>query len=356
MLKIPAADQFGGKSDIPANDHAGATGSTAMKNTAASAAISSANRPRAQFRRRSAPFKSGEEAWARRIQSGQADQNDDQRHRRPARRACRSNISATGPTASPRASCRPASRRGRRASSATSSSRPGTGPTRRHYLHDLISHRQAQSDGQRLWPIFGSPEYSTDNFPILDPKTDTAYVFHAPVRDPDMPESLGPGHAAHGEADRALGLLGRPSRSGTRTVNNHNSMFDEQGQAVARRQRSAAGTDPAFCKKGSDLRPPRLFPLDAKRPPAGDARSEDDEIHLHRHLLHARIICNSASTRTIRCGLERRRRRRRRLARHQDVRSRPATRRSRRAGRALVLDTNGNGKRDDVPYGAQPAA
>ena len=55
---------------------------------------------------------------------------DDQSARRLSRRCAVSNISATGPTASPRASCRTASRRGRKASSATSSSRPGTGATR----------------------------------------------------------------------------------------------------------------------------------------------------------------------------------------------------------------------------------
>ena len=41
--------------------------------------------------------------------------------------ACRSSTSATGPTGSPRASCRLPSRRGRRASSATSSSPRGSG-------------------------------------------------------------------------------------------------------------------------------------------------------------------------------------------------------------------------------------
>ena len=40
------------------------------------------------------------------------------------------------------------------------------------------------------------PSIRTDDLPILDPKTNNATFFHAPVRDPDMPESLGPGHAA----------------------------------------------------------------------------------------------------------------------------------------------------------------
>jgi hypothetical protein len=64
------------------------------------------------------------------------------------------------------------------------------------YLHDLISADRRtptiSGDG-KLW---GSPEYSTDELPILDPKTHTVTYFRAPVRDPDMKLSLGPGHAA----------------------------------------------------------------------------------------------------------------------------------------------------------------
>ena len=55
---------------------------------------------------------------------------DDQSARRVSRRRAVSSISATGPIASPRASCRTPSRRGRKGSSATWSSPPGTGATR----------------------------------------------------------------------------------------------------------------------------------------------------------------------------------------------------------------------------------
>ena len=58
-------------------------------------------------------------------------------------------------------------------------------------------------------PIYGSPEYATDDIPILDPKTNTVTAFKAPVRDPNMPESLGPGHAAMLTPLAAVGLLGQ---------------------------------------------------------------------------------------------------------------------------------------------------
>jgi hypothetical protein len=45
------------------------------------------------------------------------------------------------------------------------------------------------------FPPPGSPELSTDNLPIVDPVKNTATTFHAPVRDKDMPYSLGPGYA-----------------------------------------------------------------------------------------------------------------------------------------------------------------
>ena len=45
-------------------------------------------------------------------------------------------------------------------------------------------------------PLYGSPEYSSDIMPILDPAENKATTFRMPVRDAQMPLSLGPGHAA----------------------------------------------------------------------------------------------------------------------------------------------------------------
>ncbi len=52
--------------------------------------------------------------------------------------------------------------------------------------------------------------------------------------------------------------------------------------------------------------------------------------------------------------VERRRRRRGRLAQHQEVRWRPATRKASQGWTALVVDTNGNGKRDDYTEPGKP--
>ena len=83
------------------------------------------------------------------------------------------------------------------------------------YMHDLISSDRRNPTVNANGLLYGSPEYSTDNSPILDPKTNTVSFFKMPVADPAMPVSLGPGHAGAVEADGAVGLLGRSQSCGT---------------------------------------------------------------------------------------------------------------------------------------------
>ena len=66
----------------------------------------------------------------------------------------------------------------------------------KHYLHDLIASDRRHPTVNAHGPLYGSPEYSTDLMPILDPRTSKVKTFKMPVRDADMPEALGPGHAA----------------------------------------------------------------------------------------------------------------------------------------------------------------
>src|SRR5207302_11214503 len=67
--------------------------------------------------------------------------------------------------------------------------------TEKHYLHDLIASDRRDPTVNAYGPLYASPEYSTRNQPILDPKTKKAGAFKMPVADAEMPESLGPGHA-----------------------------------------------------------------------------------------------------------------------------------------------------------------
>ena len=118
MLKIPDKDQFGGKSDIPENVTQ-VDWLTAIKNQACVGCHQLGQLRRGPSRRRSERSRAAKTPGCgassrvrrRRLWSTRSPANS---------AACRSNISATGPTASPRANCRSPSRRGRKASSAIS--------------------------------------------------------------------------------------------------------------------------------------------------------------------------------------------------------------------------------------------
>jgi len=128
------------------------------------------------------------------------------------------------------------------------------------YLHDLISSDRRHPTVNAYGPLFGSPEYSTDNMPILDPKTNKVSFFKMPVRDVDMPLSLGPGHAAALKPMQPSAYWGEQQLWDTR-ANNHNSMLDNSGKvwlAAAIR----GGDNPAFCKKGSDHPSAKVFPIE----------------------------------------------------------------------------------------------
>jgi len=132
--------------------------------------------------------------------------------------------------------------------------------TDKHYLHDLIASDRRYPTVNAFGPLYGSPEYSSDFIPILDPVGNTARVFKAPVRDPDMPLSLGPGHAAALTPLQSSAYWGDEAIWETR-VNNHNSMFDRSGRLWL--AAAVRGPDnPDFCKQGSDHPSARLFPLE----------------------------------------------------------------------------------------------
>jgi len=128
------------------------------------------------------------------------------------------------------------------------------------YLHDLISSDKRKPTVNAYGPLYGSPEYSTDNMPILDPKTNTVSYFKMPVADPSMPLSLGPGHAGAVKPLQPSAYWGDTPLWDTR-ANSHNAMFDDKGRVWL--AATVRGMDnPAFCKKGSDHPSAKAFPLE----------------------------------------------------------------------------------------------
>jgi hypothetical protein len=258
MLRIPGADQFGGTSDIPEK----LTQVDWLKQVKNIGCIGCHQLGQASTRTIPSVFLEGrthEEAWIRRVQSGQSGEqmvNQLAGHfggapfKYYAEWTERIAKGETPPVA-------PKRPEGLERNIVVTS---WEWHTEKQYLHDLIASDRRHPTVNAGGPLFGAPEYSTDLMPILDPKTHRVTFYKLPVRDPDTPEALGPGHAASAEVLQPSAYWGDEKLWDTR-ANNHNSMFDKQGRLWL-----AAGLrgpdNPSFCKRGSDHPSARVFPLE----------------------------------------------------------------------------------------------
>jgi len=257
MLKIPAADQFGGKSSIPARLTQTAWIS-AMKNTGCVGCHQLGQQSTRTIPAALGTFASGADAWRRRVQSGQSGQQ------------MLGQLTGLGDMSF--------ANYGDWIDRVAKGELPFAKPPRpqgvernivvtlrdwmneKQYLHDLIASDRRFPTVNAYGPVVGSPEYSSDVLPILDPVKNVATTFKAPVRDASMPLSLGPGHAAALDALQPSPYWGSERIWDTR-VNNHNSMFGRDGRVwLAASVR--APENPAFCKQGSDHPSAKAFPMD----------------------------------------------------------------------------------------------
>jgi hypothetical protein len=128
------------------------------------------------------------------------------------------------------------------------------------YLHDLIASDRRYPTVNAYGPLYGSAEYSTDMVPVLNPKTNSTTNLVLPVRDANTPEALGPGHAASATLMQPSPYWGNEKLWDTK-ANNHNAMFDRKGRVwFAAAVRGA--DNPSYCKKGSDHPSAKVFPID----------------------------------------------------------------------------------------------
>ena len=257
MLKIPDKDQFGGKSDIP-EKITQVDWLTTIKNQSCIGC-----HQLGQLATRTTPaalgqFKSGEEAWIRRVQAGQAA---------PL---------MTNPLAGKLGGV-PFKYFGEWTDRIAEGELPFAKPPRpqgvernvvvttwdwsddKKYLHDLISSDKRNPTVNAYGPLYGSPEYATDHLPVLDPKT-TKVTYITPSIGADVPEALGPGHSAIEKPVAASAYWGMEKIWDTK-FNNHNDMLDGQGRVWMTGSNHAPGT-PAFCRKGSDNPNAKAFPID----------------------------------------------------------------------------------------------
>ncbi len=251
MLTIPPESEFGGKGDIPAGITR-ARWLDAMKNNGCIGC-----HQLGQLATRTIPKELGEfdnhaEAWMRRVQSGQAGEQ------------------MMNQLAGPLAGV-PFKYYGEWTERIAKGELPHTKPTRpqgaernivvttwdwsseKKYLHDLISSDRRYPTVNAYGPLYGSPELSTDQMPILDPVKHTVSTFTMPVRE-------GTREASGAALLQPSGYWGEEKLWDSK-ANNHNGMFDRGGRVwLAARFRDPE--NPAFCKKGSDHPSARLFPIE----------------------------------------------------------------------------------------------
>jgi hypothetical protein len=134
--------------------------------------------------------------------------------------------------------------------------------TEKQFTHDLISSDRRYPTVNAYGPLYGSPEYSSDEIPILDPKTHKVTFFKMPVADPNAPESFGPPfHASAAAKPTQPSAYWGDEKIWSQRANNHNGMFDKSGRVWF--AAAVRGIDnPAFCKKGSDHPSAKVFPLE----------------------------------------------------------------------------------------------
>lgn len=205
------------------------------------------------------------------------------------------------------------------------------------YLHDEIATDKRNPKVNANGMIYGSPEESRDYLPVLDPVHNTTSQVKVPYRDPDTPGQPNPLQPSPIWGDEAIW-------DSHTTV--HNPMFDEQGR-VWYTGRIRASNNPDYCKAGSDLPSAKLTPLATSGRQLGvyDSATKQsymiDTCYGTHHLVFASDANNTLWTSSGGGGG---------VVGWLNTRLWDKTHDERKSQgwTALVLDTNGNGKRD--PY------
>lgn len=210
------------------------------------------------------------------------------------------------------------------------------------YLHDEISTDKRNPKLNANGLIYGSPEESRDYLPVLDPVHNTIAQVKVPYRDPDTPGQPKPLAPSNFWGDEAIW--------DTHTTV-HNPMFDERGR-VWYTARIRKPDDPDFCKKGSTLPSAEATPVERSGrqlevyDPATKKIDMIDSCFGTHHLMFAMDANDTLWTSSgggggvvgwLNTKLWDRT--------HDAAKSQGWT--------ALVLDTNGNGKRDPYAEGEQ---
>ena len=121
------------------------------------------------------------------------------------------------------------------------------------YMHDLISTDRRKPTVNAYGKLYGATEESTDYFPVLDPNTHTANQIKHPVRDPKTPSSK--------TAPMAPSPYWGPDPIWDSQTSIHNQMMDEKGRVWAT-ARVRPPANPDYCRKGGSHPSAKVFPLE----------------------------------------------------------------------------------------------
>ncbi|MDE3108748.1 MAG: carboxypeptidase regulatory-like domain-containing protein [Acidobacteriota bacterium] len=210
------------------------------------------------------------------------------------------------------------------------------------YLHDEISTDKRNPRVNAYGLIYGSPEESRDYLPVLDPVHNTTSRLKVPYRDADTPGQPNPFRPSPVWGDEAIW-------DSHTTV--HNPMFDERGRLWFT-ARIRGSNDPAFCQDASKLISAQLTPLDRSGrqaevyDPTTKQISMIDTCFGTHHLVFAwsandTLWFSSGGGGGVVGWL------------NTKIWDRTHDAAKSQGWTALVLDTNGNGKRDAYAEGAQ---
>jgi hypothetical protein len=122
------------------------------------------------------------------------------------------------------------------------------------YMHDLSGTDRRNPTVNAYGKLYGAPELSTDEMPILDPVANVATVFDLPVRDEDTPTT-------NSAPVVAPSPYWGDERIWDSKANVHNPMLDQDGR-VWMTARIRGSDNPGFCKQGSEHPSAILYPKD----------------------------------------------------------------------------------------------
>lgn len=210
------------------------------------------------------------------------------------------------------------------------------------YLHDLVSTDRRDPTVNAFGPLYGALEASADYIPVLDPRTHTATEIPLEPRDPNTPVASGPPMAPSP-------YWGEEAIWTSRT-NVHNPMLDERGR-VWLTAAVRPFDNPDYCREGSDHPSARLFPLTRSGrhlamydPESGETTHISTCFGTH-HLMFAEDENNTLWTSgggQVVGWLD--------VKKFEETGDEAAS----QGWTALIMDTNGNGQRDDYLEPGEP--